>query len=148
MAVHEALGKELTRADVNASRNWRQRLGTALAFLALVVVDGVMKLAGFGSFYRIVRSFPALGTAGGSERRIESICQAVDRAASLYFKRAWCLQRSATAACLLRLRGVPAELVIGVRKMPFYAHAWVEVDGRVVNDSPVVQSRYRVMERC
>ena len=148
MAVHDAPGKQLTPADVTAASNWRQRLGTVAALVALAVVDGVMKLAGFGSFHRIVRSFPALGTAAVSERRIDAICQAVDRAATLYFKRAWCLQRSATTACLLRLRGVPAELVIGARKMPFYAHAWVEVAGRVVNDSPVVQRSYRVMERC
>jgi hypothetical protein len=49
---------------------------------------------------------------------------------------------------LMRLRGWPAELVLGVRRMPFAAHAWVEVRGRVVNDDPRVQRQYSVLERC
>jgi hypothetical protein len=30
---------------------------------------------------------------------------------------------------------------------PFLAHAWVEVAGRVVNDSPTFQRRLQVLER-
>lgn len=79
--------------------------------------------------------------------RIGEICSAVDRAAALYFKRAWCLQRSATATFLLRRAGFPAEMVIGVQRMPFAAHAWVELDGEVANDRPGVRETYRVIER-
>lgn len=138
----------LAPADIAAAQTWGERGLTAVAFVALLAVDGVMKIAGFRYFYRMMKSFPTLGKAGDSAGKVAALCPAVDRAAALYFKRAWCLQRSATAVCLLRLRGVPAELVIGVQKMPFYAHAWAEHDGRVANDSPVVQSRFKVMERC
>jgi hypothetical protein len=37
--------------------------------------------------------------------------------------------------------------VIGYRPSPFFSHAWVEVDGRIVNDSPVYQERLFVLER-
>src|SRR6267142_2468310 len=30
-------------------------------------------------------------------------------------------------------------MVIGAQQMPFKAHAWVEVDGRVVNDKPYTE---------
>jgi hypothetical protein len=76
------------------------------------------------------------------------ICEAVDTAAAFYFKRAWCLQRSAAQACLLRTRGLPARLVIGVHRVPFLAHAWVELDGRVVNDDPRVRRFYEAIENC
>ena len=69
-------------------------------------------------------------------RLVAQVCAAVERACVWYSKQALCLQRSAVTACLLRRFGVPARLVIGARPMPFLAHAWVEVEGAVVNDWP------------
>ena len=34
-------------------------------------------------------------------------------------------------------------MMIGVRSMPFLAHAWVEADGSVINDWPRVKKFYR-----
>jgi Transglutaminase-like superfamily len=79
---------------------------------------------------------------------INSVCDAVDSACVWYWKQALCLQRSAATACLLRQQGVPADLVIGVRSTPLRAHAWVEVDGVVVNDRPYMRDIYMVLERC
>jgi len=59
-----------------------------------------------------------------------------------------CLQRSAATACLLKRFGVSAQLVIGAQQMPFKAHAWVEVDGVVVNDKPYTSEIYTVLDRC
>jgi hypothetical protein len=36
-------------------------------------------------------------------------------------------------------------MVIGVRPMPFLAHAWVEADGAVVNDWPKVKTFYHFL---
>jgi len=33
-------------------------------------------------------------------------------------------------------------------QMPFKAHAWVEVDGLVVNDKPYTPELYGVLDRC
>jgi hypothetical protein len=84
---------------------------------------------------------PAPGT-------IERICEAVDFAAMCYWKQVLCLQRSAVTACLLKRFGVPAQMVIGVQQLPFKAHAWVEVAGRVVNDKPYVPELFAVLDRC
>ena len=65
-----------------------------------------------------------------------------------YWKEALCLQRSAATACLLKQYGVLAQMVIGAQQMPFKAHAWVEVDGRVVNDKPYTPEMYAVLDRC
>ena len=35
---------------------------------------------------------------------------------------------------MLRKAGAPAALRIGVRPVPFAAHAWVEIDGQAVNE--------------
>jgi len=73
------------------------------------------------------------------------ICDAVLLATCLYWKPVLCLQRSVCAVRLLRSYGIPAKLVIGYRPAPFLSHAWVEVDGRVVNSSPGYKQRLRVL---
>jgi Transglutaminase-like superfamily len=73
------------------------------------------------------------------------ICEAVTLATCLYWKRVFCLQRSAVAARLLKKSGIDARLVIGYRPSPFFSHAWVEVNGRVVNDSPAYKERMHVL---
>jgi hypothetical protein len=59
-----------------------------------------------------------------------------------------CLPRSLVLWFLLRRQGVPAELRIGVRKsqQQLQAHAWVEVEGQVVNDAPDIAAEYRPFE--
>jgi hypothetical protein len=37
--------------------------------------------------------------------------------------------------------------VIGTQQIPFNAHAWVEVEGRVVNDRAYMPEMYAVLER-
>ena len=76
------------------------------------------------------------------------ISHALDLAAALYFKQTLCLQRSAAVATLLKKYGYPAEMVVGVQQMPFLAHAWVELDGRVINDKPYMSEIYSVLSRC
>jgi hypothetical protein len=59
-----------------------------------------------------------------------------------------CLPRSLVLWFLLRRQGVSAELRIGVQKREgdLKAHAWVEVDRRVVNDTPDIATEYRPFE--
>ena len=79
---------------------------------------------------------------------MEAICHAVAYACIWYPKPVLCLQRSSVAVALLRRYGIHAEMVIGAQRLPLKAHAWVEVDGGVVNDKPEVQTDYLIMERC
>jgi hypothetical protein len=101
----------------------------------------------FRSLYVRVRSYP-LGTKAPEPAIVERICAAVDMAAIWYPKQVLCLQRSAATACLLKKHGVRAQMVIGAQRMPFRAHAWVEVAGRVVNDKPYTPEMYAVLDRC
>lgn len=74
-----------------------------------------------------------------------TIHDAVVLACCLYWKPVLCLQRSVCAMRMLRSLDIPARVVIGYRPVPFFSHAWVEVDGRVVNDTPVYQRRLTVL---
>lgn len=46
-----------------------------------------------------------------------------------------CLRRSLALMHLLLRNGLTAELVIGVKTKPFAAHAWVQAEGHVLNDT-------------
>lgn len=58
----------------------------------------------------------------------------VANAAVFYPRRALCLEQSVVLFYVLRRRGVPAELKVGVQPFPFVAHAWVEHEGRPLNE--------------
>ena len=77
----------------------------------------------------------------------QQICEAMRSAAPFYWKPVRCLQRSTVTVRLMRGRGIPAEVVIGYRPVPFFSHAWVEVAGRVANDSPTYQALLQILER-
>jgi hypothetical protein len=97
--------------------------------------------------HRIVRSWNVSGEKAPPEVT-DRVCNAVNHACVWYPKRALCLQRSAVTTCLLRNCGVSAQMVMGAQKLPFKAHAWVEVGGRPVNERTDVQSIFGIWERC
>ena len=45
------------------------------------------------------------------------------------------------------LHGIAAQTVIGCRPLPFESHAWVEVEGQIVNDRPQYQRAFQVLDR-
>ena len=75
----------------------------------------------------------------------QAICDAVLLATCFYWRPVLCLQRAVCTVRLLRRHGIVARLVIGYRPSPFFSHAWVEVDGRVVYGSPAYQKRLRLL---
>ena len=118
------------------------------AWLGLVLADLVLGLSGFRRFHGFLSRVHVRGPERDSMALAIALSQVVDGAAGFYFKRAWCLQRSAVAMVLMRLYGVPAKLAIGVHRVPFQAHAWVELRGRVINDRPWLPQAFTVIESC
>lgn len=119
----------------------------AAALFGLAIVDVFLALLGFAAVYDLVKGWP-VSTRPRRRDSLEKVMQEVTRAMTWYPKQAMCLQRSAVLACLLRANGIDAEMVIGCQKLPFLAHAWVEVESRVVNDSKSVQETHKALDRC
>jgi len=117
------------------------------AYLKLIQFDFCLARNDFAALYAKVRTYP-VGKHPADPNAVERICTAVDMACIWYWKEALCLQRSAATACLLKTHGAPAQLVIGAQQMPFKAHAWVEVDGCVVNDKSYMPELYAILDRC
>jgi hypothetical protein len=117
------------------------------AYSKLIYFDLFLARGNFAALYDKVRKHPVEKMTPPPDA-VKRISSAVDMACIWYWKEALCLQRSAAASCLLKSHGISAQLVIGAQQMPFKAHAWVEVDGRVVNDKPYVPEMYAVLDRC
>jgi hypothetical protein len=108
--------------------------------------DLVMAILGFRGVRRPMPTREFRGSRGKPDRE-SAICEAVGCIIPFYWKPVKCLQRSVVTARALRAYGIEADVVIGYRLAPFLSHAWVEVGGRIVNDSPVFQHRLQVLER-
>jgi Transglutaminase-like superfamily len=117
------------------------------AYVSLMSFDFHIARRDFAGLYDRVRTCPVQKKRQLSESS-ERICAAVDMACIWYWKQVLCLQRAAATACLLRRYGYPSQMVIGALQIPFKAHAWVELDGRVVNDKPYTPEMYQVLDRC
>jgi hypothetical protein len=91
----------------------------------------------------LLRDTPAAGLVDRAEAR--RIADAVDGGLGLLPARPTCLRRSVTLLRELHRCGLAGTLQIGVRSVDalVQAHAWVEVDGEVVNDDADLVSTYR-----
>lgn len=123
------------------------RRETFSAFVGLLAFDLLLKLGGFQRLIGKVARWPITEPRVANREICLRVRGMVDRAQMYYPKKAMCLQHSAVVTCLLRRRGVPAEMVLAAQTFPPKAHAWAEVAGEVVNDQSSVKSEYRVLKR-
>jgi Transglutaminase-like superfamily len=122
----------------------RFRSVQAAAFIQFAFYEAIRKFGGFYARQQILRTWPI----ADKSRQIEpsdlpALCEAVHRAAVWYPKQTLCLQKASVTTGLLRQHGFHADMKIGIRKQPFHAHAWVEVDGQVVGDHQNVRNYFR-----
>lgn len=121
----------------------------ARAMLELAYYDFTIRLRGYRAIRSALENCKAnpLHRPAGDERLTREVVHAVSVASTMYGMPVKCLQRSVVLARLLRKFGVPAQVVIGYRTVPFISHAWAEVDGRVVNDSTAFPERMLILDR-
>jgi Transglutaminase-like superfamily len=110
------------------------------ALYEIVRYEVVLALLGSGRILSQLRR-QSISTQPNSAELEKTICEAVLLATCFYWKPVLCLQRAVCTVRLLRRHGVHARLVIGYRPSPFFSHAWVEVNGRVVYGSAAYQKR-------
>jgi hypothetical protein len=127
-----------------------RRLSRSLLYFRLIKellrYDLIQAMLGFQGIHRGLQSRASSPRSNSSELET-TVCEAVRCIVPFYWKRVRCLQLSVVTARVLRAYGAQADVVIGYRRAPFMAHAWVEAGGRIVNDSPAFQRRLQVLER-
>lgn len=127
-------------------------LPVAPVLLTAMVV--LLPLVGYRRIERAMRRLPRAGAVppANADARIHATVRMVDLAVSRLPIRTACLSQSLALATLLRAQGVPADVRLGVRPggVPLDAHAWVEYEGRPLNETPEVVatfSAFRVAPR-
>ncbi len=118
------------------------------ALFALLVYDILSRTCRFETIHTMVKHWAIARSSGRARVVVEQVSHAVNYACVWYPKQVLCLQRSFVTTYLLRRHGVAAEMVLGAQKLPFQAHAWVEVNRQAVNERSDVQATYSVWDRC
>jgi hypothetical protein len=147
--VSQLTGEAITSTEVERDgeeiRPFRRE--TLTAFIGLMMFDSILKLTGFSRLLKTVEKWPTVRPQTTDLKLMERVRASVEKAQSYYPKKVVCLQNSAVMTCLLRRRGIPAEMVIGAQEFPPKAHSWVEVEGRVVNDKQSRKTEYLELRR-
>lgn len=122
----------------------RYLLLVANALYEITRYDVIVSVRGVGPVLHKLRQ-QRVSQKPCSQELQQMICDAVLLATCFYAKPVLCLQRSVATTRLLRQYGVDARLIIGYRPSPFFSHAWVEVNGRVVYGSASYQTRLQTL---
>ncbi|HEV7237985.1 MAG TPA: lasso peptide biosynthesis B2 protein [Thermoanaerobaculia bacterium] len=82
--------------------------------------------------------------SGGAVADAAAVAGIFNRVAARHPLSHHCMHRSLALQRVLARRGIAADLRIGLGRKPnlFPGHAWLEIDGVVVNDDPQLVSRY------
>jgi hypothetical protein len=119
------------------------------AWQCLYTTRRTLARRGFSCAYQRIYDLPkAAGDPDGV--RLRAALRAFSRAENFFpagDARIDCLPRSLALLQFVRSVGIGAEHCIGVRRFPFGAHAWVEVAGTVVHDSPAFVRDFHVIAR-
>lgn len=128
-----------------------QRFGRGLeAWVMLTTLQLVLAVGRFDRVKRLLSSVRPLRGASPARREedVQNVLLAIQRAQRWTIGPVRCLHTASTCTLMLRLRGLPAEVVIGVRGAPFEAHAWTELFGKVIGDRELVTRSYAPVHRA
>lgn len=125
----------------------RRKLLLVQALAGLLAYDIVVRVGKFKSIRNLVSEW-ATKPHPATPEVAEHVVRAINLACVFYPKQVLCLQRSAVTVCLMRSHGLEAQMVFGAQKVPFAAHAWVEINGQAVNERRNVRAIYNVWESC
>jgi hypothetical protein len=93
-----------------------------------------------------LRGIPQQSLSVSDSCNMDVIVQArymVDAAASIGLHKNTCLEKSIALRSMLRRRGIGTVLRIGCTAPEnFQAHAWLEINGQPINDSPDIATRF------
>jgi len=131
------------------SMSAREKKSFLIAILGLPLFSAGLNLFGLARFQSWLDRSPLASNVPLSRPDAAVLGVAVNRAANHVYGSATCLARSLLLRRLLRGFGTLSDLRIGVRleEGKLAAHAWVEIDGMPINDSPDVASHFAAFDQ-
>ena len=116
--------------------------GVLRCMVTVMLCDVALRVFGYARTMRITRRVAGARSLPWERQVIERTLHSILIATAFYPGRSKCLEQSLAGFILLRRRGVPVELRLGVQPYPFSAHAWLELDGVPVTEAPEVVANY------
>ena len=142
----------VSKADKFVGLSWQERLLLLHSFVLLPFVALSLHLFGMGRTQHVLERLCPQAISRSPEPlwpQVETTARMVAIAA--HYSQFWanCLKRSLVLWYLLRRQGIVSELRIGVQQgvEEFQAHAWVEYQNKVLNDTPNVRQLFVMFER-
>ena len=124
--------------------SWAEKFLLAQALLLLPINVLGLRILGFRRWQSVLqRMITSQRTDNTHVATAQGIARVVNSASAQFFRNV-CLPRSMTLWWMLGRRGIASELRIGVSKEVgiFKAHAWLECQGIVLNDSTEVGTNF------
>lgn len=131
---------------------WHERWLLLQIFLLLPLVAAGLHLMNFKRLYSMLLRFPSAicnFSEDAAFKQAYSISRLVLAAACRMPFTVTCLVRSTLLWWLLRWQGIASEIRIGVNQGEgeFHAHAWVEINGVVINDQADIHQQYGAFDQ-
>ena len=117
----------------------------AAAAAGLTIFRLARLIFGLPRVYATVARWRVNGRPGDNSRAVQLV-SAVEHAAPRMPWRCVCMDRSVVETVLLRREGFHAQLALGGRLFPLGFHAWVQMDGKAVNEPGGEHLSYSVMD--
>jgi hypothetical protein len=132
--------------------SWKERSLLLQALILLPLVTLSLKLWGMRRTQSLLAKLPQQTRSVPSAvllPKVEKTARMVRISARYSVLWTNCLKKSLVLWFLLRRQGIESELRIGVRRDQgeFQAHAWVEYEGIVLNDTQNVRQKFAMFER-
>jgi len=115
-------------------------------FVAISLVNILLKFRGLKGLIafinRRISVQECLKSCGApSNNMIEALSLAIESTNIFFFKKNLCLQNAFALALVLLRRNYSFVLKVGVQAIPFFSHAWVEHNGKIVRDDVELSKR-------
>jgi hypothetical protein len=119
--------------------------GVLKCLLLLVTSDISLRVLGFARTMRLARFLGGNREGDVADQVIRQTLHNIVVATALYPGRSKCLEQTVASFVLLRRRGAPVQMRLGVQPYPFFAHAWLEMHGHPLTESQEVVSRFALL---
>lgn len=111
----------------------------------LMKVDFTLRRKGISGILSLLKKLSLKQSFHNPDQvKVDYLSDALDAACTLYPKKMYCLSWAAAFTLVALKKGWRCSLVIGAQSPPFYAHAWAEINGTVINDKKIIQERLAI----